>query len=105
METKIAASRDLTQGPIWKKLILFFLPIAASTWFQQLYNAVDAIIVGRFVGTEALAAVGGSAATLTNLVIGFFTALTGGASVVIAQLYGGKKEEQLRRVRPCCCAS
>lgn len=97
METKIAASRDLTQGPIWKKLILFFLPIAASTWFQQLYNAVDAIIVGRFVGTEALAAVGGSAATLTNLVIGFFTALTGGASVVIAQLYGGKKEEQLRR--------
>ena len=97
METKIAASRDLTQGPIWKKLILFFLPIAASTWFQQLYNAVDAIIVGRFVGTEALAAVGGSAATLTNLVIGFFTALTGGASVIIAQLYGGKKEEQLRR--------
>ena len=97
METKIAASRDLTQGSIWKKLILFFLPIAASTWFQQLYNAVDAIIVGRFVGTEALAAVGGSAATLTNLVIGFFTALTGGASVVIAQLYGGKKEEQLRR--------
>ena len=97
METKIAASRDLTQGPIWKKLILFFLPIAASTWFQQLYNAVDSIIVGRFVGTEALAAVGGSAATLTNLVIGFFTALTGGASVVIAQLYGGKKEEPLRR--------
>lgn len=91
------AGMDLTEGSIGKKLLLFFLPLAASTLFQQLYNAVDAIIVGRYVGTEALAAVGGSAATLTNLIVGFFTALTGGASVVIAQLFGGKKEEQLRR--------
>lgn len=96
-QKKSSAGMDLTEGTIWKKLLLFFLPLAASTLFQQLYNAVDAIIVGRYVGTEALAAVGGSASTLTNLIVGFFTALTGGASVVIAQLYGGKKEEQLRR--------
>lgn len=94
---KPSAGMDLTEGTIWKKLLLFFLPLAASTLFQQLYNAVDAVIVGRYVGTEALAAVGGSASTLTNLIVGFFTALTGGASVVIAQLFGGKKEEQLRR--------
>ena len=85
---------DLTQGSITKQLVLFFLPVAAGTWFQQLYNAVDAVIVGRFVGTEALAAVGGSAANLINLLIGFFVALASGASVIIAQYWGaGKKEE------------
>ena len=53
---------DLTEGSIGRKLISFFLPIAAGTLFQQLYNAADAIVVGKFVGTIALAAVGGSAA-------------------------------------------
>ena len=81
---------DLTEGSIWKKLIIYFLPIAAGTLLQQLYNTVDAVIVGKFVGTEALAAVGGSPAQLTNLLIGFFTALAAGASVVIAQHYGAK---------------
>ena len=58
---------DLTQGPILKKLFLYFLPIAAGALFQQLYNAVDAIVVGRFVGTEALASVGGSPSILIQL--------------------------------------
>ncbi|MDD7444201.1 MAG: MATE family efflux transporter, partial [Clostridiales bacterium] len=53
---------DLTEGSIGKKLIIYFLPIAAGTLFQQLYNAADAIVVGKFAGTVALAAVGGSAA-------------------------------------------
>ena len=70
---------ELTEGPIIQKLVTFFLPIAAGTLFQQLYNAVDAFVVGKFVGTEALAAVGGSPAILSNLIIGFFVALTGGA--------------------------
>lgn len=82
---------DLTEGSIWRKLLWFFLPIAAGTLFQQLYNTVDAVVVGRFVGTEALAAVGGSAAQVISLFIGFFVALTGGAGAVIAQLYGASR--------------
>lgn len=89
--------QDLTEGNISKQLIRFFLPIAAGTLFQQLYNAADAVIVGKFVGTVALAAVGGSAANITNLVIGFFVALSGGCAVVIAQFFGAKDEERLRR--------
>ena len=49
---------DLTQGVIWKKLLAFFFPILIGMLFQQLYNTVDAIVVGKFVGTDALAAVG-----------------------------------------------
>lgn len=85
---------DLTQGSITKQLVRYFLPVAAGTWFQQLYNAVDAVIVGRYVGTEALAAVGGSASMLINLLIGFFVALTGGASVVIAQYWGADRKKE-----------
>ena len=56
--------------------------------FEQLYNAVDAVVVGQFVGTDALAAVGGSPAVILNLVIGFFAGLSSGATVVISQYYG-----------------
>lgn len=82
------AKFDLTEGVIWKKLLLFFLPIAAGTLFQQLYNTVDAVVVGKFVGTGALAAVGGSTAQVIALCIGFFVALSGGAGVIIAQFFG-----------------
>lgn len=84
-------------GVIWKEMLLFFLPIAAGTLFQQLYNAVDAIIVGKFVGTEALAAVGGSPAVIVNLMVSIFVSLTTGASVIIAQLYGAGNESELQR--------
>ena len=75
---------NLTEGSVWRKLLVFFLPIAAGTIIQQLYNAVDGLIVGRFVGTNALAAVGGSSAQIINVLVGFFVAMTAGASVVIA---------------------
>ena len=88
---------DLTTGVVWKKLLIFFLPIAAGTCIQQLYNAVDGMIVGKFVGTSALAAVGGSSAQIINLLIGFFTALTAGASVVISHIYGAGKREDVQR--------
>ena len=88
---------DLTTGSIPKKLLLFFIPIAAGTLFQQLYNTVDAMVVGKFVGTEALAAVGGSAAMIIALFIGFFVALTSGASAVIAQLSGARQEEDVSK--------
>ncbi|MBR2258985.1 MAG: MATE family efflux transporter [Blautia sp.] len=95
MERK-TANKDLTTGIVWKRLILFFLPIAAGTCIQQLYNAVDGLIVGRFVGTAALASVGGSSAQIINLLIGFFVATTAGASVVIAQIYGAGRAEDVR---------
>ena len=88
---------DLTHGSICRKLFSFFLPIAAGTIFQQLYNTVDAMVVGRFIGKEALAAVGGSAAMVITLCIGFFVALTGGASAVIAQLMGARMEQDVSR--------
>ncbi|MCF0228348.1 MAG: MATE family efflux transporter [Parasporobacterium sp.] len=87
---------DLTRGPIWKKLVLFFLPICAGRILQQLYNTVDAVIVSRFVGTEALAAVGGSNAMLTDLVIGFFTMFSAGAAVVIAQYCGAREGSRIK---------
>ncbi|MBQ5468985.1 MAG: MATE family efflux transporter, partial [Oscillospiraceae bacterium] len=74
----------------------FFLPIAAGTCIQQLYNAVDGLILGRFVGTTALAAVGGSSAQIINLLIGFFVAITSGASVVIAQVYGANRARDVQ---------
>ena len=87
----------LTEGSVWKKLLVFFLPIAAGTIIQQLYNAVDGLIVGRFVGTNALAAVGGSSAQIINVLVGFFVAMTAGASVVIGQIYGAGRREDLNR--------
>ncbi|MBR4458702.1 MAG: MATE family efflux transporter [Clostridia bacterium] len=88
---------NLTEGSVWKKLLIFFLPIAAGTIIQQLYNAVDGLIVGRFVGTEALAAVGGSSAQIINVLVGFFVAMTAGASVIIGQIYGAGRTEDLNR--------
>ncbi|MBR6237290.1 MAG: MATE family efflux transporter [Firmicutes bacterium] len=92
-----AESHDLTQGGILKKLIVFFLPVAAGTIVQQLYNTVDALIVSKYVGTAALAAVGGSTTQIINLLIGFFVALTSGASVVVAHFYGEKNDEGVGR--------
>ena len=88
---------DLTQGVIWKQLLLFLLPIAAGTLFQQLYSTVDAVIVGQFVGPDALAAVGGSAAVIVQLVVGVFTGLSSGATVVISHGYGADDREKLTR--------
>lgn len=88
---------QITEGIIWKQLLIFFFPIMVGTLFQQLYNTVDAIIVGRFVGKQALASVGGSAAVLTNFVIGFFTGLSAGATVIISQFYGAKNLKQLSK--------
>ncbi len=88
---------QITEGIIWKQLLIFFFPIAVGTLFQQLYNTVDAIIVGRWVGKQALASVGGSAAVLSNFVIGFFTGLSAGATVIISQYFGAKNSKQLSR--------
>lgn len=86
---------QITEGVIWKQLLLFFFPILFGTFFQQLYNAADAMIVGRFVGKEALSAVGGSTGMLTQMVVGFFVGLSSGASVIISQYYGAKRPEMV----------
>ena len=80
-------SNQITQGVIWKQLLFFFFPILLGTFFQQMYNTVDTIIVGRFVGTQALAAVG-STGPLINLINGFFIGLSSGATVILSQAYG-----------------
>ena len=86
--------KNLTEGVIWKQLLLFFFPILIGTFFQQLYNTVDTIIVGQAVGTNALAAVG-STGNLTNLIVNFYVGLASGATVVIAQYYGAKDEKRV----------
>lgn len=94
---KGTGSNDIVEGVIWKQLLIFFFPILLGTFFQQLYNTVDAVVVGQFVGKEALAAVGGTTGTLTNLLVGFFTGLSSGATVVISQFFGGQKSEEVGR--------
>ena len=84
---------QITEGVIWKQLLIFFFPILLGTFFQQLYNTVDAVIVGRFVGKEALSAVGGSTASLINLIVGFFVGISTGATVIISQHYGAKNKK------------
>ena len=95
MKSKIQEN-GITEGVIWKQLLLFFFPLLLGTFFQQLYNTVDAVIVGRFVGKEALAAVGGAAAMIVNLFVGFFTGVSTGATVTISQFYGGGAKKQVR---------
>ena len=88
---------QITEGVIWKQLLLFFFPIVIGTFFQQIYNTADSIVVGRFVGKEALAAVGGSVNQIVNLVVEVFVGLTSGASVIVAQFYGAKDKKNLNK--------
>lgn len=96
MKQKTQNINQITEGIIWRQLLLFFFPIVFGTFFQQLYNTIDTVIVGQFVGKAALASVGGSATQLINLVVGFFTGLSSGASVVIAQFFGAKDERSVK---------
>jgi len=77
-----------------RQLIIFALPLLLGNLLQQLYNAVDAVIVGQFVGIEALAAVG-STGSLVNLLVSFFMGLSSGASVLVSRFFGAKDNEKL----------
>ncbi len=81
---------DITQGVIWKQLLVYFFPILLGTFFQQLYNTADAVIVGQFVGTRALAAVGGSTGTLVTVVVNLFVGIASGTTVLVAQRVGAR---------------
>lgn len=91
-----AQVRKITEGPILPQLLVFFFPILLGTFFQQMYNTVDTIIVGRFVSTEALAAVG-STGPLVNMINGFFIGISSGATVILSQFFGaGNKDGVVR---------
>lgn len=87
---------DILTGSIPRQLLVFFLPIWFGTLFQQLYNTADTLIVGNFVGTNALAAVGATGA-FVNLLVGLFVGLCSGAGVVVAQSYGARDLEAVDR--------
>ena len=86
----------MTEGSILKCLLYFALPLMVGNFFQQLYNTVDSIIVGNFVGKEALAAIG-SVDSIINTYIGFFVGLSAGAGVVISQYFGASDDENVHK--------
>ena len=88
---QLTRTGDLTSGPLLKKIILFSLPLAASSILQLLFNAADVVVVGRFAGSTALAAVGSNGA-LINLLVNLFVGLSLGANVVAARCFGAKDE-------------
>ena len=87
---------DILKGSIYKTILYFFFPVMLGSLFQQLYNTVDAIVVGNFVNKQALGAVGGSTGQLINLLVGFITGLASGATVIIAQYYGNREEDSVK---------
>ena len=89
-------SIDMTSGALWNKILLFALPLAASSILQQLFNSVDTAVVGRFASSQALAAVG-SNSSLISLMINLFIGISLGSNVVIARYIGEKSEKKHTR--------
>ena len=89
-------TNDLTKGTIWKKLIIFAIPLLLSSLVQQLYNTVDLIYVGNLLGKNQSSAVGTSSLLITCLV-GFFGGMSVGSGVVVSQAFGSKDRAKLRR--------
>ena len=95
-QTQTIKENNITTGVIWKQLLIFFFPILIGTFFQQLYNTVDTIVVGQYVGTQALAAVG-TTGTMINLLVGFFVGVSSGATVIISQFFGAGDAKNVSR--------
>ena len=94
--TKKTKENGITEGVIWKQLLIFFFPILIGTFFQQLYNTVDTIVVGQYVGTQALAAVG-TTGNIINLLVGFFVGVSSGATVIISQFFGAGDRQNVSK--------
>lgn len=92
----VAKTKNMTEGVIWKQILLFTLPLMAGNFLQQLYNAVDGIVVGNFVGENALAAVG-TCSPVTMLFLAVAMGMSTGCSILISQLYGARKYEDMRQ--------
>lgn len=91
---KLFAPVDMTEGAPWKKIVLFTLPMLVGNIAQQLYNTVDSVVVGNYVGDNALAAVG-SAGPILNLLIVLFVGISVGAGIMVSQYFGAKEREKL----------
>lgn len=85
---------DMCNGPLLGKILLFTFPLILSGILQLFFNAADVVVVGRFAGNEALAAVG-STGSLTNLLVNLFIGLSVGVNVLVARYYGGKQEQEV----------
>ena len=88
------APTDMTEGSPGKKIVAFAIPMLIGNIAQQLYNTVDSIVVGRYVGDNALAAVG-SAGPILNLLLVLFVGISVGASIMVSQYFGAKEREEL----------
>ena len=93
---KKTTARDMTQGSIVKQLLLFALPLMLGNVFQMMYNTVDSIVVGNYVGKQALAAVGATT-MIVNMMVFFFNGFSTGAGVVISHDYGARNMERLHK--------
>ena len=89
-------NNDLTQGKIWKVILNFTLPIFLGTLFQSLYTTIDAIIVGKFAGKDAFAAIE-SVMSFQRLPVSFFIGLSSGATIIISQYFGAKEKEDVSK--------
>ena len=87
---------DLTQGAIGQGLLLFAVPLLITNIFQQLYNVADTMIVGNYLGDQALAAVGATGA-IFELVIGFALGIGAGMAIVIARYYGARQSKMVKQ--------
>ncbi len=94
MAHAVGKNIDMTQGTIWRQLVRFAAPMLLGLIFQQMYNTVDTIVVGNFVNSQALAAVG-STGPIINTLLGFFAGLSTGATVVIARSFGARDEKSV----------
>ena len=86
---QLFAQVDMTSGRPWEKIVLFTVPMLIGNIAQQLYNTVDSIVVGRYVGDNALAAVG-SASPILNLLLVLFVGISMGVSIMVSQYFGSQ---------------
>ena len=98
---KLFAPTDMTVGAPWKNIVAFMVPMLIGNIAQQLYSTVDSIVVGNYVGDNALAAVG-SAGPILNLLLVLFIGISAGASIMVSQYFGAKSREELSKTIGCC---
>ena len=98
---ELFAPKDLTEGPPWKRIVEFAIPMLIGNIAQQLYNTADSIIVGKYIGDNALAAVG-SAGPILNLLLVLFVGISVGAGIMVSQYFGAKDKEKLSRTIGTC---
>ena len=91
-----SSHNDILTGVLWQQILTLFIPIIIGSFFQQLYNMVDTIVIGQTVGTNALAAVGATG-SIISLLVGLFVGIASGATVIIAQYYGAGDQDNVSK--------